>query len=117
LQKTARCLLQLLSRALARLDKTCPPRVRFQLAFQQEGQAVRDVVSLDDRLMILLFLPKRPNSRQHIAPVIRDNLHRHAHPSAGRAQVRRDHVPVAVRHDVQSEHVDVVMVRAVALAT
>ena len=78
---------------------------------------MRDVVSLDDMLMILLFLPKRTNSRQHIAPVIRDNLHRHAHPSAGRAQVRRDHVPIAVRHDVQSEHLDVVMVRAVALAT
>src|SRR3954469_8462372 len=63
LQKAPRGLLQLLSRALARLDKAGPTRVGLELVFQQDGQTVGDVVGLDDALMILLCPLPRANSR------------------------------------------------------
>ena len=116
LQKAARGLLQLLSRALARLDKTGPTRVGLKLVFQQKGQTVGDVVGLDDALMIPLFPPKQANSRQHIAAVIGDDLHRHAQTFAERAQVGRDGFAVAARQHSDREHLDIVMVGAVAFA-
>ena len=88
LQKTAGRLLQLLSRTLACLDKTAPTRVRFQLSFQQDRQTVGNIVGHDDSLGITLFLPKRTNSRTHVAPMIGDDLHRHADLLADRVEVR-----------------------------
>ena len=117
LQKAPRGLLQLLSRALARLDKAGPTRVGLELVFQQDGQTVRDVVGLDDVLLMILLCPlPRANSRQDIAAVIGDDLHRHAQTFAERAQVRRDRFAVAARQHSHREHLDIVMSGAVAFA-
>ena len=113
LEKTADRLLQLLSRALARLDKTGPARVGLKLVFQQNGQTMGDVIGLDD---VPVFLPKQANSSQYIATVIGDNLHRHANTFADRAEVSRDDCAVAASQHVQREHMDIVMVRTVACA-
>ena len=117
LQKAACGLLQLLSRALARRDKTGPTLVGLKLVFQQNGQTVGDVVGLDDVLvMILLFPPEQANSRQHIAAVIGDDLHRYAQTLAERAQVGRDGFAVAALQHSDRKHLDIVMVGAVAFA-
>ena len=116
LQKAACGLLQLLSRALARLDKTVPTLVGLELVFQQNGQTVSDVVGLDDALRILLFPPEQANPSQHIAAVIGDDLHRHAKTFAERAQVGRDGFAVATRQHSYREYLDIVMVGAVAFA-
>ncbi len=113
LEKTADRLLQLLSRALARLDKTGPARVGLKLVFQQNGQTMGDVIGLDD---VPVFLPKQANSSQYIATVIGDNLHRHANTFDDRAEVSRDDCAVAASQHVQREHMDIVMVRTVACA-
>ena len=54
LEKTANRLLQLLSCALARLDKTGPARVGLKLVFQQNGQTVGNVPGLDQGLRITI---------------------------------------------------------------
>jgi hypothetical protein len=85
LEKTAGCLLQLLSRTLARLDKTGPARVGLELVFQQNRQSVGDVIGIDDVPTIPVFPLEQANSTEHIATVIGDNLHWYAHPFADRA--------------------------------
>jgi hypothetical protein len=77
---------------------------------------VGDIVGLDDVLMILGFLPEQANASHHIAPVIGDDLHRHAQTFADRAEVSRDGFAVAVRQHLQREHLHIVMARTVALA-
>ena len=67
-------------------------------------------------VMILLFPPEQANSRQHIAAVIGDDLHRYAQTLAERAQVGRDGFAVAALQHSDRKHLDIVMVGAVAFA-
>ncbi len=99
------------------VTKLAQRAVGLELVFQQNGQAVGDVGGLDDALVtILLFPPEQANSRQHLAAVIGDDLHRHAQTLAERAQVGRDGFAVAARQHSDREHLDIVMVGAIAFA-
>ena len=116
MEKTAGRLLHLLSRALARRDKTGPARVGFKLVLEQKGQTVGDVPGLDDLPMMPVFPLKQANSRPHIATVVGDNLYRHTDMFADRAEVSRDGSARAARQHLQRKHLDIVMVRTVAVA-
>jgi len=78
---------------------------------------VGDVVGLDDVLvMILLFPPEQANSRQHIAAVIGDDLHRYPRRWLSVPRWAATVSPLQRRQHSERKHLDIVMVGAVAFA-